>query len=174
MKYSNELLLKDNEEFIQLALTLVNERHPFIDLNTEEYDCKVWRGINGIAVNFNRIIRYVPIGKNDQDFEYDIIVNLTQKIILPFEKPFLNRKFFIPSDEDLKAIAFIKKYFGVFSPDFENLIIEEAEEYKISCTNDASYGYYTLNKKTGKQGSALQGSYLPMTKPDIDGFDEIM
>lgn len=170
MESSGELLSKENEELIQLALALVNERHPFIDLNTEEYHCKVWRGMNGIAVDFTRIIRYVPLGKNDQDFEYDIIVNLTQKFIMPFEKPILNRKFFIPSDEDLKAIVFIKKHFGVFSPHFENIITEEAEEYKISCTNDSSYGYYTVNKKTGKQGGALQGSYIPMQKPDIDGL----
>lgn len=174
MKSSGEILLKENEEFIQLALILINQRFPFIDINTEEYHCTVWRGENGIAVDFTRIIRYVPAGKNEQDLEYDIIVNLTNKAISPFEKPILNRKFFIPSDEDLKSIAFIKKHFGVFSPHFENTIIEEAEEYKISCTNDASYGYYTLNKKTGKQGGALQGSYLPMTKPDIDGFNEII
>jgi len=166
MKSSDGLLLKENEEFIQLAVALVNERHPFIDLHTEEYDCKVWRGINGIAVDFTRIIRYVPIGKNEREFEYDIIVNLTKKVIMPFEKPILNRKFFIPSDEDLKSIAFIKKHFGIFSPQFKNIIIEESEEYKISCTNDASYGYYTLNKKTGKQGGALQGSYIPIQKPN--------
>jgi hypothetical protein len=166
MLHSSEFLLKENEEFVHLALILINQRYPFIEINKEDYVCKVWRGENGIAVDFTRIIRYVPIGKNEQNFEYDIIVNITDKIILPFEKPILNKAFYIPTDADLKSLAFIKKHFGVFSSQFENTIIEEAEEYKISCKNDASYGYYTLNKKTGEQGGALQGSYLPMKKPN--------
>lgn len=173
MKSSQELL-KENEEFVQLALILVNQRFPFIEIKKEEFDCKVWRGENGIAVDFTRIIRYVPIGKNESDLEYDIIVNLTNKIILPFEKPILNREFHIPSDADLKSLEFIKKHFGIFSSAFKNTIIEEAYEYKISCTNDSSYGYYTLNKKTGEQGGALQGSYIPMQKPDLDDFNEMI
>lgn len=171
---SPEFLLKENEEFVQLALILINQRYPFIEINKEDYVCKVWRGENGIAVDCIRIVRYVPIGRNEKELEYDIIVNLTNKIILPFEKPILNRTFYIPTDADLKSLTFIKKHFGIFSSQFKNTIIEEAEEYKIRCTNDASYGYYTLNKKTGAQGGALQGSYLPMEKPKGDDsiFDQ--
>src|SRR5690606_10299034 len=116
-------------------------------------------------VEFTRIVRYVPMGSKVTDLEYDIIVNLTSKTILPFEQPILNRKFYLPTEKDIKALAFIREHFGEFLPQFEYEIIEEAEQYKISCTNEASYGLYSINKKTGEEGPAIQGSYTPMPDP---------
>src|SRR5690606_35118573 len=131
-----------------------------LEIDTADYYCKVWRNTHSVAVEFTRIVRYVPLGSKETDFEYDIVVNLSTKTILPFEGPILKREFYVPSEKDLVALLFIKEHFGTFSSNFENTVIEEAEAYKISCINEASYGLYSINKKTGEEGPAIQGSYI--------------
>lgn len=152
----------------------MKEKQPSIQINPDEYYIKVWRGAKGVSVDFTRIVRYVPLHSVQSEFEYDVIVNLVNKLILPFDKSFPNKPFYVPSEQDAKALAFIKAHFGGFTSQFENTICEEEDEYKISCTNEVAFGYYTINKKTGEQGNSIQGSYQP--KPFENGktfVDEI-
>ena len=144
------MMLKDNQELIQQAVDLLKERQPNIGFNKADFHCKVWRNRYSVAVEFTRIVRYVPMGSEVTAFEYDIIVNLTSKVILPFEKSILNREFYVPTEKDLKALRFILEHLGPFSPDFENTVIEEAEAYKISCINEGSSGHYSIKKNRGK------------------------
>ena len=64
-----------------------------------------------------------------------------------------------------EIIEFIKNHIGVFTAEFKNIIYETPNEFKISCTNEVAFGYYTLNKTTGVQGPSIQGSYEPMIYP---------
>jgi hypothetical protein len=168
MKITENFLTKGKEELIQLALDLLKEKYTTIQINRNDYHIKVWKGTNGIAVDFTRIIQYIPLSKAHVKLAYDIVVNLTNQDIIPFSNPTLHGEFYIPASIDLEALAFIKKHFGVFTSQFENAIYEGEEEYHISCDNDSAFGRYTLNKKTGEQGSAIQGSYDQNSKPFVD------
>lgn len=150
--------LKNDQKVIQQALELLEEKQPGLEINRADFYCKVWRNTHSVAVELTRIVRYIPLGSKETDFEFDIVVNLSNKTILPFEDPF-SGKFYVPSEKDLEALRFVKEHFGPFSTEFENAVIEEAEEYTISCTNEASFGHYSLNKNTGEGGPAIQGSY---------------
>jgi hypothetical protein len=167
----NTILHQNNQQLIQLAIDILKEKQPDIPIHTDDYSIKVWRGANGASVDFTRIIRYVPLDKASTHLFYDIIVNLVNQSIIPFDDTFKYGEFYIPTQQDVEAMAFIKKHFGVFSSQFENTILEEAEEYKISSTNENSFGYYTLNKITGEQGPPLQGSYLQMPNPNLGNED---
>lgn len=163
---------ENNQDHIVRALEIVKKKQPNIHIQTDDYYIQVWRGANGVLVDFTRIIQYIPMDKTYEQLYFDIVVNLKNQEIIPFDNSEFHGSFYAYTDKDLIALEFIKKNFGVFSPSFKNMIHEEADEYKISCTNEASYGYYTLNKKTGQQGPSLQGSYIPMQKPNLDNLLE--
>ena len=162
---------ENDQKCIQQALDLLKEKHG-LEINTADFYCKVWRNAHTVAVEFTRIVRYVPLGSKEADFEYDIVVNLSNNTVLPFDEQILKRDFYVPSEKDLRSLDFIKEHFGPFSTEFENTVTEEAEEYKISCTNEASYGLYSINKRTGEQGPAIQGSYTPMPGPTPEERDD--
>lgn len=162
---------ENNQEYIQFALQILKEKQPSIDIHLGDYHIKVWRDSEGILVDFKRIVQYISIDKNKDNLCFDIVVNLRNQEIKPFDNTAFYGSFYIPSEKDLIAIEFINKHFGVFSSQFENVIHEDVEEYKISCKNEASFGYYTLNKFTGEQGPAIQGSYEPMKKPNLRNDD---
>lgn len=160
--------LENDQKRIQQALDLLEEQQPDLKINKADFHCKVWRNTHTVAVEFTRIVRYVPLGSKETDFEYDIVVNLSKKTVLPFEDPFFSGEFYLPSEKDRKALHFIKEHFGPFSTEFENTVIEEAEEYRISCTNEVAYGHYSINKITGEKGPAIQGSYTLPPDPASD------
>lgn len=162
---------ENNQDHILRALEIVKEKQPNMHIKTDDYYIQVWRGANGVLVDFTRIVQYIPMDKMNEQLHFDIAINLTNQEIIPFDNSEFHGSFYVPSDTDLISLEFIKKHFGVFSPSFKNVIHEEADEYKISCTNEASYGYYTLNKKTGVQGPSIRGSYMPMQKPDLGDED---
>lgn len=171
MQKSTDILLKENQELIQAALDILKEKQPGIHINPDEYTIKVWRGANGVSVDFTRIIRYIPMDKKDSSLYFDVVVNLVNQSTIPFDDTNWYGTFFIPDSKDLEALAFIKKHFGNFTAEFENTIYENEDEFNISCTNEVAFGYYTLNKTTGEQGPVLQGSYEPMIKP-LDRNDD--
>lgn len=173
MKNQEELSLKENNELIQQAIDLLKEKHPSVSIHRDDYHIKVWRGVNGVAIDFTRIIQYIPLDKANRTLAYDIVVNLTNNEIIPFNNPSEHGEFYIPSANDLEALAFIKKHFGVFSPSFENTIHEGETEYHISCDNDASFGKCTVNKKTGEQSGVMQGSYIQIQKPPLGDEENI-
>ena len=168
MKTKEELLLTENNELIQLALDLLKVKYPAIRINPDEYHTKVWKGSNGIAVDFIRIVQYLPMDKADIKLVYDVVVNLANQEIIPFDNPDLHGEFYIPSTIDIEALTFIKKHLGVFSSHFENVIHEDEDEYHIHCSNDESYKHYTLNKKSGEQGLSARGLHQQIPKPSFE------
>ncbi len=174
MNNQEELSVTGNEELIQQGIDILKDKHPEIHINRDEYHIKVWKGANGVAIDFTRIIQYVPMNKAHIRLAFDIVVNLTNSDIIPFNNPSLHGAFYIPSESDLEALAFIKKHFGVFSPSFENMIHEREDAYEIICTNDASFGHYTVNKKTGEQRATMQGSYIQKQKPLLDNEENLL
>lgn len=175
--YIEDLKLKGKANAIKLAYTLIEEKQPGIIINPKDFEIKVLANSKEIVVQFRRIIRYVPLrfqAKNQ--IKYDITVNLIQNMISPFDD-ILESTFYIPTDKDLEAIAFVQKNFGIFSPDFETTVYEEDDYYAIHMENQYSYGRYKINKKTGEEEPSIQGSYLPIAKtlfsPEADVLLEI-
>jgi hypothetical protein len=160
----DEIKAKGKDNAIKMAFNLLEEKQPSILINPKDYDIKVLADSEEVTVLLRRIIKYVPLRfQTENKIKYDIKVNLIRKTISPFDDTF-NSIFYIPTNEDLEVIAFVQKNFGIFSPNFETTISEEENDYVIHLENQYSYGKYSINKKTGKEGPALQGSYLPAPK----------
>lgn len=153
---------------IHIAKDILKQKHPKLSINFDDYIITVLGNSKNTLVKFRRIIRYIPLSINpEKNFSYDITVNLNTNEILPFDD-FPTSEFYIETKEDKKAIEFIQKNFGPLSTSFENTILEGEEDYYIDCQNKYSYGIYILNKKTGKEGPAIQTSYEPMTEPNVN------
>lgn len=165
MSLPEALLLKSDTELIQLAFDLLNEKQPSLKIDSSEYHIKVWRGKNGVIIDFARLVQYIPLRLAGANLEYDLLINLVRKSIFPFDKEFSEAQFYIPTEQDLEALEFIKNHFGGFTAEFKNIIYENETEYTISCTNEVAFGHYTLDKTTGIQGPCIQGSYEPMRYP---------
>ena len=173
----DEASQKTKKDIIEMAILLLKQKQPLLSLDFNDYESTVLGDSKNTLVEFKRIIRYIPLGLDpEKRFSYDITVNLNTNEILPFDDTF-KAEFYIETQEDKKALTFIKKNFGVFSSNFTNTIHEGEKEYLISSDNKSSFGRYFLDKKTGKQGPAIQSSYLPMPKPnaieDLDILTEI-
>lgn len=172
-----ETTQKTKKAIIEMGITLLEEKHPSLTLNFDDYESNVLGDSKNTLVEFKRIIRYVPVGTDpEKRFSYDITVNLNTNEIAPFDDYF-KLEFYIETEEDKKAIEFIKKNFGGFSASFENTIHEGEKDYSITSTNKYSYGKYVLNKETGEKKATMQGSYMPMPAPnafeDLNIFTEI-
>nr|WP_294922237.1 hypothetical protein [uncultured Flavobacterium sp.] len=168
---------KNKNELVELALEILKEKQPSITIDPDDFEGTAWGNSKEIIVKFRRCIRFIPLYNDpEKRFSYDITVNLNTNEISPFDDTFKS-EFYIETDEDKKAIEFIKKNFGIFSSDFENTIYEGEEDYYIDCKNKYSFGKYVVNKKTGRGKPEIQTSYEPMLKPnvieDLDVFIEI-
>ena len=168
---------KNKKELIEIALEILKEKQPSITIDPDDFEGTAWGNSKEIIVKFRRYIRFIPLYNDpEKRFSYDITVNLNTNEISPFDDTFKS-EFYIETDEDKKAIEFIKKNFDIFSSDFENTIYEGEEEYSVSRENQYSFGKYAVNKKTGEVKVEIQGSYEPMPKPnmpeDQDFFTEI-
>lgn len=173
----NEINRITKNAVIRIANGIIEEKQPLLKLNFDDYETIVWVDSKNTLVEFKRIIRYIPFGTDpEKGFSYDIKVNLNTSEILPFDD-FFKSEFYIETEHDKKAIAFIKKNFGDFSTNFENTIYEGEEDYFIDMKNQYSFGKYKVNKKTGIVKTEIQASYEPMIKPniieDFDVFTEI-
>lgn len=173
----DEISLITKNEVIRIAKEILKKNQPLLTLNFDDYEITVLGDSKNTWVEFKRIIRYIPFCLDpEKSFSYDITVHLNTNKISPFDDHFKS-EFYIETKKDKKAIEFVKKNFGGFTSDFENTIHEGKEDYYIDCVNKYSFGKYVVNKKTGKQGSAIQSSYEPMPKPetieDLDVFVEI-
>jgi len=173
----DEISQKTKKEITKMAAVLLNKKHPTLRVDFDDYESTVSGDSKNTLVEFKRIIRYVPFGADpEKRFSYDITVNLNTSEISPFDDHFKS-EFYIETNEDKKAIEFVKKNFGGFSSGFENTIYEGEEDYLIDLKNQYSFGKYVVNKKTGEQKTEIQASYNPMPKPetieDLDVFIEI-
>lgn len=160
---------------IRMAKGILQKDKPQLVLNFDDYESTVSGDSKNTLVTFRRIIRYIPLGINpEKRFFYDIIVNLNTNKISPFDDTF-ESDFYIETNEDKKAIQFVKKNFGGFTPEFENTIHEGKEDYFIDLKNKYSLGKYTVNKKTGKQKTEMQASMEPYPQPNsIEDLDTLL
>jgi len=167
------------KRIIDMAVTLLNKKQPLLKLDFNDYETTVLGDSKNTLVEFRRIIRYVPFGTDPENrFSYDITVNLNTNEISPFDDDkFFKSEFYIETNEDKKAVKFLKKNFDIFSPDFENTVYEGEEDYYIDRKNQYSFGKYSVNKKTGIGKPEIQASYERMPQPDftkdLDIFIEI-
>ncbi|WP_163395559.1 hypothetical protein [Flavobacterium limi] len=156
------------KEIIDMAVALLNKRQSLLKLDFNDYETVVSADTKNTLVEFKRIIRYMPFGTDpEKRFSYDITVNLSTNEISPFDD-FFKSEFYIETKNDKKAIAFVKKNFGVFSTSFENTIYERKEDYFIDIRNPYSFGKYAVNKTTGLVKTEIQASYEPMQKPKFE------
>lgn len=158
---------KNKYELIKIALEIIKEKQPSVAIDFDDFEGTAWGNRKEIIVKFRRYIRFIPLNIDPQKrFSYDIMVNLNTNEISPFDDTFKS-EFYIETDEDKKAIEFIKKNFDIFSSDFENTIYEGEEDYYIDRKNKYSFGKYIVNKKTGIGKPEIQASYEPMPKPNV-------
>lgn len=171
----NEINRITKNAVIRIAKGIIEEKQPLLVLNFDDYDITVWVDSKNTLVEFKRVIRYVPLDTDpEKRFSYDLKVNLHTDGILPFDDTF-ESEFYIETEEDKKAIEFIKKNFGGFSANFENTVYEGEENYYIDIKNQYSFGKYAVNKRTGIVNTEIQASYEPMIKPNIiEDFDVFM
>ncbi|MBZ4044180.1 hypothetical protein [Flavobacterium hibisci] len=159
------------KEIIDMAVALLNKRQLLLKWNFNDYEAEVLGDSKNTFVEFKRIIRYIPFSTDPEKcFSYDVTINVNTAEILPFDD-FFKSEFYIETENDRKAISFIKKNFGDFSANFENTIYEGEEDYFIDIKNEYSFGKYTVNKKTGIVKTEIQASFEPAQKPVIENPD---
>ncbi|WP_348800585.1 hypothetical protein [Flavobacterium adhaerens] len=172
-----ELKSKGKDNAIQLALNLIKEKQPSLNISIQDFEIKVLANSKEILVQFRRIIRFVPLQiQKQQHVKYDITVDLIHNTISPFDD-IIDSIFYVPTNSDLDAINFLQKKFGKEFSNFEVTILEEENNYLIHLENQHSYGIYTINKITGEKESSLESSYLIETRTNIasetDSFVEL-
>ncbi|VXB20366.1 conserved hypothetical protein [Flavobacterium sp. 9AF] len=166
-----ELEIKNKSELVELVFNLAKEKNPTFKINKADYKISAYKNSKEVIVKFERIVRFISSKKESAIFE--ITVNLVTKQSVSYVSSLLGQ-LYKPSVYDLKAIAFVKKHFGTFNPDFIHTITETENEYHIERTNAYSFGIYTLNKKTGEVISKLETSYLPTQKPCSDDENSVI
>ena len=168
-----DLETKSKAALVENALQIIKEKHPAFEINKEDYIISAFKNSKDVIVKLDRIVRFISEQDKNTKISYDIEVNLVSKQSIPFDDSFFG-KLYKPSEYDLKAIAFVKKHFGNFSPEFIHTITETENEYTIESANDTSYGIYTLIKKTGEIIEPLETSYLPAPKPNFPEEDPLI
>lgn len=157
---------------IESGFNLIESRFRVLKIIPEDFEITVWANSKEVIVKFRRHVRYYTMNTKEQDFTYDLAVNLISKKIDPIDFWGIE-EFYIPTEDDLKNINFVKESFGLPQQGFNISIHEEKDHYFINLDNEQAYGKYYIDKITGeeKRGS-LQGSYIPMPFPDIDERDK--
>lgn len=154
-------------KIIELAFNLIESKFPGLKIIPEDFEITVWANSKEVIVKFRRRVRYYPMNKKEQDFTYDLSVNLISKEIDPIESWGID-EFYIPTEDDLKNIKFVKESYGFPQQGFNISIYENEDSYHISVTNEVAYGKYYIDKITGKETiGSIQGSYIPKPFPDI-------
>ena len=155
-------------KIIELAFNLIESKFPGLKIIPEDFEITVWANSKEVIVKFRRRVRYYPMNKKEQDFTYDLSVNLISKEIDPIESWGID-EFYIPTEDDLKNIKFVKESFGFPEQGFNISISEKEDSYYIGVTNKVAYGKYYIDKITGKETTgSIQGSYIPRPQADFD------
>jgi hypothetical protein len=150
---------------IQLSSIILENECPQLNIRSSDFKITVWASKKEILVKYKRLIRYVPLNKEENNYIYDFSVNVISQKVPQVE--FLGMdSLFIPTKEDLKNIEFVKKSFGLPYQGFDNTIYEKEDAYHICVDNDVAFGKYFIDKISGKETMApMQGSYAPMPIP---------
>ncbi len=159
---TKQIILKGKKTIVAHAFTIIKEKVPTLEINSKDYEITVWANKKEALVKFRRRIKYYPKNKQER-IVYDFSVNIiTQKTDI-----WSIDDFYTPTKQDLKNIEFVKKHAPLPSSDqFEIRINETKDQFQISCTNKVAFGKYFIDKQTGKELPSIQGSYIPMPKPN--------
>lgn len=154
------------DSIIRTANNIIENKYPNLNVNLSDFEIKAWSNKENIIVKFKRLIKFIPLSNEQSDFEYDLSINIETKEIAPIDTWGINN-FYIPTEEDLKKIQFVKEAFNLPHSGFDNEVLEKADFYVINLDNDVSYGRYRIDKVTGEELiNSIQGSYVPNPNPD--------
>src|SRR5690606_7471283 len=149
------------DSLINLALITLKEKKLPAEVSPEDYEITVWANKTEVLVKFKRLIKFIPLNYDINDFEYNVIVNILSHKVSPFDDWFHMGEFYFPSKEEKEKIKFVKKAYGLPHKGFENVIYEHEDSFKISLDNKVAYGRYSIDKKSGVVTTEIQGSYMP-------------
>lgn len=158
------------DSLINLALIALKEKKLPVEIIPEDYEITVWANKTEIIVKFRRLIKFIPLNHEISDFEYNLEVNLLTHKVSPFDDWHYMSEFYIPSKEEKEKIKFVKKAYGLPHKEFENVVYEDKDFYKIEIDNEVSFGRYSIDKKTGVVSTETQGSYeseSPVNAPGV-------
>lgn len=158
------------DSLINLALIALMEKKLPEEISPEDYEITVWANKTEVLVKFRRLIKFIPLNHKEEDFEYNLVVNLLTHKVSPFDDWHHMNEFYNPSKEEKEKIKFVKKAYGLPHDGFENVIHEYEDSYKVSIDNDVAFGRYSIDKKTGVVSTETQGSYEPAPFPDAPGL----
>ncbi len=166
---TKQIILQGKKAIVAYAFTILKEKAPTLKINPKDYEITVWANKTNTFVKFRRRIKYYPKNKQEK-VVYDFSVNIiTQETGI-----WSIDDFYTPTKQDLKNIEFVKKHAPLPSSDqFEIRISETKDQFQISCTNKVAFGKYFIDKQTGKELPSIQGSYIPMPKPNATLSGEI-
>lgn len=159
-----ELKSKDKKELIQMAVDLLKEKQPVLEINFDGFESTAWGNSKERIVKFRRYIRFIPLNA-ERFIHYDITVNLVTGQILPFESGY-NYTFSTLSEKDKKVINYIKEKAPFIKQSKSEVTITESEDnYWISETSKTSFRKFFINKKSGFMSGIMEGSYSSI---DVD------
>ena len=172
----DEIKLLGKEGIIQLAFKIIKEKELPYKINPEDYKITVWANKTEVLVKLNRLIKYVPLGSNEFDYEYNMSVNIINHKVDPFESILYKNNFYTASKADKKNIEFLKKHTTLPYSGFENTIVETENTFEIHINNDTNIAIIYIDKTTGKELPGLSGHNMPPPMPEmpIDGDENIL
>ncbi len=157
----NKMTLNKDQLIIQ-ANTILATKYPNFRFNASLYEISAWKNSQKTVVYYKRIIKFIPLGKKEQDLTYDFEVNLTSKSVAPFDF-FGVEKLYHPNTEDQKKIDFVVKAFNLPHSGFDTKIVEGPNIFAIYLDNEVAFGQYYIDKTTGKEClESIEGSYAPI------------
>jgi len=162
---TSKIMSLDKKQLIDQANKIITSKYPEFIFDSRLYKITAWKSSEKTIVKYRRIIRFIPLDKKNENFDYDFEVNLTNQKISPFDFWGLS-KFYFPTTEEQDKIDFVVKEFGLSRFGFNNVITEDHDMYSIYINNEVAFGKYFIDKVTGKECmGSIEGSYARM--PDF-------
>lgn len=172
------------EKVIEMAYSLIEVKHPNLELLPEDYEISVWANSEDITVEFRRLMKYFPKEYNSRDKKYysliyDVSVNLLTQHIKPFDDSFSFGRFHIPSAEEQQIIDFVKKHTGlpISQNDSNDYDIHDKENYyDFYIRLNGSFTNYKIDKITGEQYDWNELHTTPAVLPEsiLDSEDKLV
>ncbi|WP_123803345.1 hypothetical protein [Flavivirga aquatica] len=164
------------DSIVKIAYNILEKKYPTLKINLNNFEITTWSNKKEIVVNFKRHITFIPLGRNSSDFNYNFLINMITEDVNTLNYGRIS-SFYIPTEEEVKKIEFVKKAFNLPRLGFDNEISEETDMYVVRISNDDAFGIYHIDKITGKEilGS-IEGSYEspPEIEQDIINEDPLI
>lgn len=170
------------EKVIEMAYTLLEEKHPKVELLPDDYEISVWANSQTVVVKFRRLIKYYPkdYDSNERTYNsliYDVSVDFIAKHIKPFDDSFRIGRFHIPSKEEQEIIEFVKMHTGIpfKNSSYDHEINEGDGHYDIYNRLNGSFTNYKLDKTTGEMYDRNELNATPANMPEsiLNDKDEL-